>query len=64
MDPPYYTIDPILQWRDSYVITWVAPMLVPLAQTGVVVNPGECIEWLADRETPFTRPLQKVHLLV
>jgi hypothetical protein len=60
MDPPYYVIDPIPPWRDSYLVSWVAPPLVPLAHTGVVLNSENCIEWLADRETPLTRVLQQV----
>jgi hypothetical protein len=58
--PPYYVVDPIPSWRVSYLVSWVAPPLIPLAHNGVVANPESCIEWLADRETPFT---QALHLL-
>jgi hypothetical protein len=61
--PPYYVIDPIPSWRVSYLVSWVAPPLVPLAHNGVVANPEGCIEWLADRDTPFTQALQALHLL-
>lgn len=60
MAPPYYVVDPIPSWRDAYLVSWVAPPLIPLAHTGVVVNPESCIEWLADRDTPFTRALQEL----
>jgi hypothetical protein len=64
MAPPYYVVDPIPSWRASYLISWVAPSLIPLAHNGVVDNPESCIEWLADRETPFTQALGGLHLLV
>lgn len=59
-----YVIDPIPSWRRSYLVGWVAPLLIPLVHTGVVANPESCIEWLADRDTPFTQALQALHLLV
>lgn len=58
--PPYYFVDPTPSWRDAYLVGWVAPPLIPLAHTGVVVNPESCIEWLADRDTPFTRALREL----
>jgi hypothetical protein len=63
MASPYYVLDPIPSWRLSYLVSWVAPQLIPLAHSGVVVNPESCIEWLADRDTPFTRVLHELHLL-
>ncbi len=62
MVPPYYFVDPN-PWRDAYLVSWVAPPLIPLAHTGVVDNPESCIEWLADRDTPFTRALKELHVL-
>jgi hypothetical protein len=64
LGPSDYVVDPIPSWRRSYLVSWVAPLLIPLVQTGVVVNPESCIEWLADRDTPFTQALQALHLLV
>lgn len=61
-DPPYYVVEPA--WSDSYLVSWVAPPLIPLAHTGLIGNPICCIEWLADRDTPFTRALQELQLLV
>lgn len=60
--PPYYEVEPA--WSDSYLVSWVAPPLIPLAHTGLIGNPISCLEWLADRNTPFTRALQEVRLLV
>jgi hypothetical protein len=59
---PYYVVDP-MPWRESYLVSWAAPPLIPLAHSGVVVNPESCIEWLADRQTPCTQALQTLHLL-
>jgi hypothetical protein len=65
LDAPYYEVDPIQAWRDSYLVSWVAPPLISLAHTGIVgAIPVGCIEWLADRETPFTRALDELHVLV
>jgi hypothetical protein len=63
-DPPYYFVDPLHPARQSYLVSWVAPALIPLAHNGVIVNPENCIEWLADWDTPFTHALQELHLLV
>jgi hypothetical protein len=62
--PPYYVVDPLHPSRQSYLVSWVAPALIPLVHDGVIVNPESCIEWLADRDTPFTHALQALHVLV
>jgi hypothetical protein len=56
-------VDSIDPARQSYLVSWVAPALIPLARDGVIVNPESCIEWLADRDTPFTQALQALRLL-
>jgi hypothetical protein len=61
--PLDYVVDPIPAWRESYLVSWVPQTLLPLVRTGIVVNPESCIEWLADRETPFTQALDALHLL-
>jgi hypothetical protein len=48
----------------SYLVCWVPPFLIEAADAGIWANPEECIEWLADRDTPFARALQEVGLLV
>jgi hypothetical protein len=63
LTPPYHVVNPIPAWRVSYLVSRVPSILIPLAQNGVDANPEECIEWLADRDTPFTRALQELHLL-
>ena len=62
--PPYYFVDPLYPPCVSYLVSWVAPALIPLAPNGIIVNPESCIEWLADRDTPFTHALREFHLLV
>jgi hypothetical protein len=47
----------------SYLVCWVPPCLLEVAEAGIDVNPEECIEWLADRDTDFTRALQGTGLL-
>lgn len=59
----FYVLYP-MPHRTSYLVSWVPPELIPLAQAGIVVNPESCIEWLADRETPFTVALQAAGLLL
>ena len=50
--------------RTEYLIAWVPPHLIPFAHAGIIVNPESCIEWLADRETPFTAELGAIGLLI
>src|SRR5262249_46472081 len=59
---PWYIVEPA--GTDSYLVSWVPPVLIPLAHTGIIVNPECCIEWLADRDTLFTQALNDLHLLV
>lgn len=60
----HYFADPLHPAHVSYLVSWVAPGLIPLAHNGILINPENCIEWLADRETPFARTLYELHLLV
>ncbi len=50
--------------RVSYLVSWVPPCLLEVAEAGIEANPEECVEWLADRDTTFTRALQETGLLV
>jgi hypothetical protein len=47
----------------TYVVCWVPPSLLEVAEAGIDVNPEECIVWLADRDTTFTRALLETGLL-
>lgn len=47
----------------SYLVCWVPPYLLEAADSGIWANPEECIGWLADRDTTFTRALQVTGLL-
>jgi hypothetical protein len=41
----------------SYLVSWVPPELVELADAGVSVNPERCIVWASDVDSAFTRRL-------
>jgi hypothetical protein len=65
--PPYeayYGVLPLSPPRDAYLICWIPPWAIPIAQAGLYVNPERCLEWLADRETPFTNALREAGLLI
>jgi hypothetical protein len=38
---------------DSYLISWVPPELVVLAEAGIQINPEECILWAGERDIPW-----------
>jgi hypothetical protein len=64
-EAPYYRISPPHPTsRATYLVSWVPPAVIPLAHAGICANPEGCIEWLTDRDTPFTRALQEFHLLL
>ena len=42
----------------EYLIAWVPPEFVKLADEGVAVNPEECIMWLSDTTVELVRVLQ------
>lgn len=41
----------------SYLVSWVPPELVELADAGVAVNPERCIVWASEVDSVFTRRL-------
>ncbi len=43
----------------SYLIGWVPPQLVAVADAGIDVNPEVCILWAADLDAAFTRWLRQ-----
>lgn len=47
----------------AYLVCWIPPCLLEAADAGIDANPEECIEWLADRDTTFTRALREIGLL-
>jgi uncharacterized protein (TIGR02996 family) len=47
----------------SYLVAWVPPRLVELADGGIRVNPEQCIEWASEVDTSLTRRLRAAGLL-
>lgn len=47
----------------EYLIAWVPPELVSLANEGINVNPEQCIMWLADTSVEVARALRAENLL-
>jgi hypothetical protein len=47
----------------SYLVAWVPPQFLDLAQAGIDVNSTACIGWLSDHDTVFTRYLRREGLL-
>ena len=52
-----------LRCYGSYLLCWVPPGLLGLADGGVRVNPEECVRWAVDLEAPFIRRLRAAGLL-
>jgi hypothetical protein len=52
-------------WKSfgSYLIAWVPPHVVDLAEMGMQVNPEMCIQWASDVDTALTRRLRTGCLL-
>jgi hypothetical protein len=48
---------------DSYLVSWVPPTLLDLADGAVAVNPEQCIVWAEDLGAPFRRQLEAAGLL-
>ena len=46
----------------SYLLAWVPPQMIDLANAGINVNPEVCILWATDLETPSIRMLKDVGL--
>jgi hypothetical protein len=44
----------------TYLLSWVPPELIPLAQRGIAVNPEECIAWLDDRAVGMQHLLREL----
>ena len=53
----------ITNWSKSYLVAWVPPEFIKLADAGMRVNTTECIVWLDEIESPFTELLRKHNLL-
>jgi hypothetical protein len=52
-------------WRhwDAYLVSWVPPQLVEVAQTGIDLNAEECILWLDQLDTPLVKQLVAERLI-
>lgn len=47
----------------EYLIAWVPPEFVSLANDGIDVNPEQCIMWLSDTSVELAKALQAENLL-
>jgi hypothetical protein len=52
-------------WKpfDSYLISWVPPSFLDLAEQGIWINPEECIVWAGQLEAYFIDQLRAAGLL-
>jgi hypothetical protein len=49
--------------RLQYLVSWIPPQLIELANTGVNVNPEACIRWLEGLDSPVVTALREEDLL-
>ena len=47
----------------NYLVAWVPPDFIALADTGITVNPGNCIMWLDELDDDFVRSLRSMNFL-
>lgn len=47
----------------NYLVAWVPPDFIALADTGISVNPGNCIMWLDELDDDFVRSLRSMNFL-
>jgi hypothetical protein len=43
--------------KDDYLLSWIPPEFIDLAEDGINVNPEACIWWFDRRDTAFARTL-------
>jgi hypothetical protein len=48
---------------ETYLVAWVPPIFVELADHGIAINPEECIMWLDELDTPFAQALRERKLI-
>jgi hypothetical protein len=47
----------------NFLVAWVPPVFIDLADKGILVNPEECIAWLDTLDNPFTQTLKRLNLI-
>jgi hypothetical protein len=57
-----YVVDNIPKHK-TYLITWVPPEFLKLAQAGIEANPEQCIRWAEDVDAEFVHQLRDAGLL-
>lgn len=57
-----YVVESVEQWK-SYLVSWVPPQLVPLADAGIQYNPEHCIAWAAHFHADFVLELQRLGIV-
>jgi len=57
---------PWSQWVpfESYLVAWVPPQLLELADAGISVIPEQCVVWLDELDLSFTQALRRRKLLI
>ena len=57
--PPWDTWTAHVAEHDEldYVLSWIPPRFLDVAESGIDVNPEACIWWLDERDTAFSRAL-------
>jgi hypothetical protein len=51
------------EMNSNYLVAWVPPEFVPLANGGVKVNPEECIVWLDTMDDEFVQSVRRLGFL-
>jgi hypothetical protein len=49
--------------QDDYLVAWIPPAFFELVEDGILVCPGQCIEWLDKIDNPFTQSPRQQNLL-
>jgi hypothetical protein len=47
----------------NFLVAWVPPAFIELANKGILVNPEECIAWLDELDNSFTQTLRRLNLI-
>lgn len=47
----------------NFLVAWVPPAFLEIANEGVRANPEECVAWLDELDSPFTQTLKRLKLI-
>lgn len=51
------------EMQANYLVAWVPPDFLELANAGIKVNPEECIVWLDTLDNAFVQSLRRLKLI-